>query len=469
LNLRFRLAVSYLAVIGLFLVAVGLSWFLLGGTEVLEQLHHEAISLAERLATTAERTAATSGWPAARQLLAATPVLEGTSIVLFQPEPHPLQGSLQPHDEAALREAWKGRSQERMENALSPARRRVELWLPVGREPVQAVLWLSVPAAASPKVRERAAASLTKAALLAVSLSFAAGLVLSSSIARPVSRLAEATEALGQADLSTRVPVTGRGELAELAVRFNRMAERLEESQLRLREQKERAEHLERTRREFLADVSHNLKTPLAAIQGWTEALQDGLVPGQEPETLARIHRQVGFVARTVQRLLDLSRWDSGEVALNLEEFDPAEPLMEAVEALGQAAVDRGIELELQGVQPGLRVRADRGRLRELMQICLENAVHHAGEGARVQVVFEPVGSRLRVTIADTGAGIAPERLRELTSRSRQGLGVAIAHKLAAAHGGEFELTSRPGEGTRATFSVGVPAPADTGRPESPP
>jgi signal transduction histidine kinase len=284
-----------------------------------------------------------------------------------------------------------------------------------------------------------------------------------------VSRLAEATEALGQADLSTRVPVTGRGELAELAVRFNRMAERLEESQLRLREQKERAEHLERTRREFLADVSHNLKTPLAAIQGWTEALQDGLVPGQEPETLARIHRQVGFVTRTVQRLLDLSRWDSGEVALKLEELDPAEPLMEAAEALSQAAADRNIELELQGVQPGLRVRADRGRLRELMQICLENAVYHAGEGAQVQVAFEPVESRLRVTIADTGAGIAPERLSELTSRSRQGLGLAIAHKLAAAHGGVFELTSRPGEGTRATFSVDAPAPADTGRPESPP
>lgn len=466
--MRLKLALSYLAVIGLFLLAVGLSWFLLGGTEVLEQLHHEAITLAERLATTAERTAASSGWPAARQLLAATPVLEGTSIVLFQPSPQLLQGTRQPADERALHAAWQGQRQERMENALSPSTRRVELWLPVGRQPVQAVLWLSVPAAASPKVRERAAVSLTKAALFAVGLSFAAGLVLSSSIARPVSRLAEATEALGQEDLSTRVPVTGRGELAELAVRFNRMAERLEESQLRLREQKERAEHLERTRREFLADVSHNLKTPLAAIQGWTEALQDGLVPGQEAATLARIHRQVGFVAQTVQRLLDLSRWDSGEVALHLEDLDPAEPLMEAVEAVSQAAADRRIELELQGVQPGLRVRADRGRLRELMQICLENAVFHAGDGARVQVIFAP-GPRLQVVIADNGLGIAPERLSELNSRSRQGLGLAIAHKLAAAHGGELELSSRPGEGTRVSFTLASPAPADTGLPESPP
>lgn len=454
MKLRLRLAISYLAVIFLFLVVVGVSWFFLGGTEVLEQLHLEAISLAERLADSAQKTAATSGWGEARKLLASTPLLEGTSVVLFQPEPQPLQGDLRPTDSASLGLAWSGQMQERLEDVLIPGRRRVQLWLPVGRDPVQAVLWMSVPASVSPQVRERSATTLLKAALLAVSVSFAAGLVLSSTIARPVSQLAEATEALGREDLSTRVPVTGRGELAELARLFNRMAERLETS--------------ERTRREFLADVSHNLKTPLAAIQGWTEALQDGLVPGEEAATLARLHRQVGVVARTVQRLLDLSRWDSGEVRLRLEELDPAEPLMEAIEAVSPAAADRGTELELKGVLPGLRVLADRERLRELMQICLENAVYHAGEGARVQVVFEP-GQRLRISIVDDGAGIAPERLEELSSRSRQGLGLAIAHKLAAAHGGEFELASRPGHGTRASFTVAAPAPAGTAPSESPP
>ncbi len=468
MKLRLRLALSYLAVIFLFLVVVGVSWFFLGGTEVLEQLHLEAISLAERLAASAQKTAAASGWDEARKLLASTPLLEGTSVVLFQPEPRPLQGELRPEDPASLDQAWSGQMQERLENVLSPGRRRVQLWLPVGRNPVQAVLWMSVPASVSPQVRERSATTLLKASLLAVGVSFAAGLVLSSTIARPVSRLARATEALGQEDFSTRVPVTGRGELAELARLFNRMAERLEESQRSLREQKERAERLERTRREFLADVSHNLKTPLAAIQGWTEALQDGLVPGEEAATLARIHRQVGFVARTVQRLLDLSRWDSGEVRLHLEELDPAEPLMEAVEAVSPAAADRRSVLELLGVKPGLRVLADRERLRELLQICLENAVYHAGEGARVQVVFE-TGERLRISIIDDGAGIPPERLEELSSRSRQGLGLAIAHKLAAAHGGELELTSTPGEGTRVSFTVGAPAPAGTGLSQSPP
>lgn len=292
-------------------------------------------------------------------------------------------------------------------------------------------------------VRSQLLHALILSGLAGALVAFAAGLWLSSSISGPVQKLASATRDLGQLDLARRVEVTGKGELAELGRGFNEMAQRLQETVRHLSEEKRRVEKLEQNQRQFLSDVSHNLRTPLSAVLGWTEALQEGMGQGDE---LEKIHREVLYVSQTLQRLVDLTRWESSEPHLQKVAFDLREPLGLVVDTLAPAAESNQVQLELEGTSESARVVGDPTRLRELIQILLENAVYHAGPGTIVKLALERRGDRLHVSLQDDGAGFDPGATR--------GLGLPIARRLARAHGAELQLESSPGQGTRARFSL---------------
>jgi signal transduction histidine kinase len=230
-----------------------------------------------------------------------------------------------------------------------------------------------------------------------------------------------------------------------------------------LRFQKEEAERSEASRRQFLSEVSHNLRTPLAAILGWTEGLLDGLHRGQERSYLKRIRRETSYVSTTIVRLLDLSRWERARPVLRLEPFLLSQALLETAENLEEAAIERGVELNLALPESPCWVEADRHRVRDLFQILLENVVEHAGQGVRVEVSVHQADGRYVVTVSDNGKGL-PESLRDgwkgeplVAATGRASLGLAIAYRLAQAHDGQLSLSSGPdGVGTLATFSLPV-------------
>lgn len=281
-----------------------------------------------------------------------------------------------------------------------------------------------------------------------------------SKLEHPLRSLRESLQKLGPRNLDHRLRNTG--ELGHLGSAFNDMASRLESALQEIRSEKARAERAERCRREFLADVSHNLGTPLAAIQGWIGFLCDGMVtkPEEKAVLLTRISREIQHVSRTVHQLLQLSRWEDSEPELLESSFPLLEPLIEVAENLEEQAEEKAVVLHFQGLHHQLRVRGDRARVRELFQVFLENAIHHAGDGVQVTVSAVAEGERVLVTVRDDGCGIQADRLPKLKKRFQLaggkgcGLGLAIADRLVTVHGGRLHIQSQPGRGTTIIFDL---------------
>lgn len=212
-------------------------------------------------------------------------------------------------------------------------------------------------------------------------------------------------------------------------------------------------------RREFLAAVSHTLGTPLAAVMGWTDLLVDDVVkePDERSRLLRRIQRNVHEVARTVRQMLELSRWEGGKPELHIEAFPLVEPLMEAAATLEAEAADTGAALRFEAVDPHLHVLADRGRVRELIQILLDNVAAHAGQ-AVVRMASEDARVHLIIEDAGKGSGEAHRAMRgerDISSRSDgAGLAMTVAARLIEGHGGKLRVEPRPNGGTRVSFDL---------------
>ncbi len=283
--------------------------------------------------------------------------------------------------------------------------------------------------------------------------------LLSRRILSPVRTLSVAAGRVGQGDLSQRVQVAGRDEIGELGRTFNSMAGRLQQA--------------ERQRRNLMSDVAHELRTPLSNIQGYVEAIRDGLI---EPtsETLESVHKQVLHLADLVEDLRVLALAEAGDLRLRIEAHAVGDVLREAVEPFRPRAQARNIELST-SVKPGLPYAAmDRTRISQVVSNLLENAIRHTPQGGAVTLTAGRGGpGMVRITVADTGEGIPPEDLPSLfdrfyradPSRARAtggvGLGLTIARQLVEAHGGTISARSEPGEGATFAFELPYAASAD--------
>jgi signal transduction histidine kinase/ActR/RegA family two-component response regulator len=229
------------------------------------------------------------------------------------------------------------------------------------------------------------------------------------------------------------------------------------------------AEAANRAKDEFLATLSHELRTPLNAILGWAQVLRVGQNdPTQVQQALSTIERNARRQAQLIDDLLDLSRIAAGKLRLELIPVDLTAVIAAAVETVRPAADVKtiGIGLNLEA-GPGA-VMGDSDRLQQVFTNLLANAVKFTPNGGRVEVRLERAGSRVRVTVSDTGQGIAPELLPVIFERFRQvdssmtrahgglGLGLAIVRHLVELHGGAVEAAS-PGLGQGATFTVTLP------------
>lgn len=294
----------------------------------------------------------------------------------------------------------------------------------------------------------------------ALALAAGAAWLLASSLAGPVATLTEAVRGIQAGDLSRRVPVTGEDELGRLAAAFNGMADQLA--------------RLEESRRAFIANAAHELRTPLAALRALTEPLLSGAVtsPEEQGEFLRDLGREVDRLADLAGDLLTLSELEAGR-PLPKEPVHLAALVAGVVERLQPLARERGVHLALSGPaatgleEEALTVMADRRKLERAIYNLVHNGIQYNGPGGRVTVAVAPEPGAVRITVADTGPGIPPEDLpyifdrfyRREPSRSRghggAGLGLAIAREIVESHLGAIQVESRPGEGTR--FAVVLP------------
>jgi len=271
---------------------------------------------------------------------------------------------------------------------------------------------------------------------------------------RSLRRLRDATHRLDLRDLSLRVPEAGDDEVAELARAFNHMVDRLEAE--------------ERSRRQLLADVAHELRHPLAVLQGRLELMQDGVVP-LEPEALLPLQDGVIRLTRLVGDLRDLSLAEVGGLSLHLTPQRLGPLLSDLLSNLEPVAAPKEISLTA-AVAPDLPpVAADPDRIRQVFVNLISNALQYTPAGGNVQVRAWCEQRELRVQIADSGPGIPPEDLPHIfdrfyrgdRSRSRatggSGLGLAIVRSLVELHGGRVAVESTPGQGS--TFTVALPLP----------
>jgi signal transduction histidine kinase len=327
----------------------------------------------------------------------------------------------------------------------------------VGNDEVGSVL--IAPSAPSRFPREpavsRLAAAVDRSLLWTGLAAGAGGLLLVSLTSRwllsPIRSLSAAARRLGQGDFSQRVSLSGPSEMGQLARTFNAMAENLE--------------RLEAQRRNLVADVAHEIRTPLSNIQGYLEAIKDGLLQ-PTPATIDTIHNQVLHLNLLVEDLRLLALAEAGALQLDLREDSLAVVLEEAVLAFRPRAELKGVELALD-VPPGLPpVHLDRTRIAQVAGNLLDNAVRHTPTGSAVTVIAAVSGEMAAVTVADAGPGIPESDLpfvferfyRVDPSRSRStggtGLGLTIARQLVEAHGGHIQVDSTPGQGTRFTFNL---------------
>jgi signal transduction histidine kinase len=278
-------------------------------------------------------------------------------------------------------------------------------------------------------------------------------------ITRRLRALSEGARAIAAGDLSRRVGDSSDDELGELAAAFNRMAESLAGQ--------------EEARQRLVADIAHELRTPLAVLQAEIEALQDG-VTRPTAKQLGSLHDETELLARLVDDLRTLSLADAGQLSLQRREHDLGGIVERAAAAVAGQAGEKGVRLELavNGDLPAVTVDAD--RIAQVLRNLLTNALRHTEAGGRVAVGARAQAGRVVVEVTDSGAGIPPEALphvferfyRADPSRSRatggSGLGLAIAAQLVRAHGGDIAVRSLPGQGS--TFSFWLPVSAAPAR-----
>lgn len=296
--------------------------------------------------------------------------------------------------------------------------------------------------------------SLGIAVAAAVATALAVSWFVSQRVARPIGSLALSAGEVARGAYDTRAPASGEDELAQLGIAFNEMAAALAASESR--------------RRALLTDLAHELRNPLATINGYVEGLRDGVLQ-PSPAAWQALHTQTRRLARLVDDLDAVSRAEERRLALHLTRVDPAALLEAAANAALPHCTAKGIDLDakMPARLPALVV--DHDRLSEVLGNLLDNAVRHTPPGGRIEVSAAQAGGRVELVVSDDGDGIRADDLDRIFDRfyradpSRtaetggSGIGLTIARAITEAHGGTIRVESDgPGKGSR--FTVSLPA-----------
>ena len=305
--------------------------------------------------------------------------------------------------------------------------------------------------------------ALSLAALAALIAAIAASYLVSRQVVGPIQKMVGISHRIAEGELHERLKISGNlardqlDELDLLALSFNQMADKLEKTEV--------------VRRQLIGDISHELRTPLTAIKGYMEGLIDGVLPASS-QTFQQVHSEVDRLQRLVNDLQELSRMEAGAYQVNLKSV-PVLKLVKNVESrLSRQFEEKGILL-VAAVPTGLpNVLADEDRILQVLINLTGNAMQYTPAGGKVTISALCEKNEVRITVADTGIGIAPEHLPHIftrfyrvdKSRTRasggSGIGLTIAQSLIKAHHGRIWVESA-GEGKGSAFHFTLPVSAD--------
>ena len=306
--------------------------------------------------------------------------------------------------------------------------------------------------------------SILWATLFGVVLSTAMVSYLSWSISRPLRTIERTAAEIGRGNYVERVKIDTSDEIGDLAQTINTMAEKLEKVE-------QERYHLEQVRNDFLANVSHELRTPLTAIQGFLEALQDGLVEEEEARQkyYAVMYTETMQVNRLVDDLMDLMKLENNEVNLAKFPVDVGEVINKVAFSFRAEAEEKGLHIAVEVADELPRIYADKDRIAQILKNFLKNAVKFTERG-EIRLIAETEDEWVRIRVADTGIGIAADDLNRIWERffkvdrgrsknnKGTGLGLAIVKELVELHDGKWSVESMPGHGS--TFTVWLPTVA---------
>ena len=269
---------------------------------------------------------------------------------------------------------------------------------------------------------------------------------------KPLRDMLAATQSFSRGDYTVRVQVNSSDEIGQLANEFNYMAEALARN--------------EAMNRSFVANVSHELKTPMTTIGGFVDGILDGTIPKEKHhQYLAIVSGEVKRLSRMVRSMLDLAKIEAGEMKLNPAEFDLNNIVCQVIFSFEQAIESKNLDIIGLDVDK-IMVSADPDLMHQVIYNLIENAVKFVNEGGYIEVKYHNDGARTLVAIRNSGTGIAPQDLPNVferfykTDRSRSqdktgvGLGLYIVRTVIQLHGGEIHVSSKEGEYTEFAFSV---------------
>lgn len=291
------------------------------------------------------------------------------------------------------------------------------------------------------------------AALLALVVSFLTVYYLSYRLTRPLREMSEATKRYAQGDFSYKVKVRGKDELAELAKAFNSMAMSLST--------------LEGSRRSFVANVSHELKTPMTSIGGFIDGMLDGTIPPEnQKQYLQVVSDEVKRLSRLVTGMLNMSKLEAGEMPINITEFDISADIFKTLLSFEKKINDKNIEILGLDTMESVNVRADRDMLMQVIYNLIDNAVKFTPERGYIFIKDYRDSEKIFVSIRNSGDGIEREELPKVFERfykidkSRSydvkgaGLGLYLVKSIIELHGGEIRVDSTVGEYTEFAFWI---------------
>ena len=301
--------------------------------------------------------------------------------------------------------------------------------------------------------------SLSLALLAALLTSVVVSVFLTRRIARSLEGVRQAAAQVASGDYDARVPEVHMGtEFDDLAGAFNTMAADLGE--------------IEQTRTRMLGDLAHEMRTPVATLDGYLEGILDGVVAADEP-TLGMLREQVTRLARLAQDIALVTAAGEGRLSMHWQPLNVGALIDDAAAQAAAWFTDKGVELGVEVAEEARQtvLTADPDRLGQVLTNLLDNAVRHTPAGGRVQLGAQRTGATLRLSVRDSGSGIAAEHLPHLFERfyradaardrahGGSGIGLAIVHSIVLAHGGTVTVASA-GPGHGAVFTVELPVDA---------
>ena len=298
-------------------------------------------------------------------------------------------------------------------------------------------------------------------ALIAIAIATVIGLYYAQMAAQNVSHLQDAARKVADGNFETKIPVAAAGQLGQLARSFNEMQSRLAE--------------LDSARKQFIANASHELRTPIFSLGGFVELLEEEDPSPEEREEFVRTMRQqIDRLTKLTADLLDLSQLDAGAIVMRAGDIDLGALAREVTREFGPRADLRGSRLELRTPEQPAMALGDPDRVRQIIRILLDNALTHTPEGTKVTVTTYSVNRRAELTVSDEGSGIPQrvqnrifERFYTADKAGGSGLGLAIASELAQRMDGRITISSSR-RFTAFTLDLPPAAPGAEQRPAGP-